>query len=146
MSNLLLQCDQDSNIDDLHYELLFKIIIFNYREDEEEESPQRGDIGSSYTTRSPYDQRPQRPEVTDRPQRLPQPPRPQHGYIDVRIDLQVSRFSLNKKIIIPCTVNSYSAPNVSWKFNGRPLRSSQRVQVQIPVSILINLLKLNFIL
>ena len=66
-----------------------------------------------------------------RPQLLPQPPRPQHGYIDVRIDLQVTRFSLNTKISIPCTVNSYSAPNVSWKFNGRPLSSSQRVQVHL---------------
>ena len=121
-------------------------MIFNYIEDEMDKSFHRGDIGSSNIIRSLYDLRPQRPEVTDRPQRLPQPPRPQQGYIDVRIDLQVSRFSLNKKIIIPCTVNSYSAPNDSWKFNGRPLRSSQRVQVQIPFSILINLLKLNFIL
>ena len=59
----------------------------------------------------------------------PQPPRAQHGYINVRIDLQVSRFSLNKKISIPCTVNSYSTPNVSWKFNGRLVRSGPRIQV-----------------
>merc|ERR1712083_656762 len=58
-----------------------------------------------------------------------QPPRPQHGYINVRIDLSTTRFSLNKKISIPCTVNSYSAPTVSWKHQGRPLRPSQRVQV-----------------
>ena len=58
-----------------------------------------------------------------------QPPRAQHGYINVRIDLQVSRFSLNKKISIPCTVNSYSTPSVSWKYNGRLVRSGPRIQV-----------------
>ena len=55
--------------------------------------------------------------------------RPETGYIDVRIDLPRSRFPINDKIVIPCTVNSYSRPNVVWKRNGRMLTSSQRIQV-----------------
>ena len=69
----------------------------------------------------------------------PQPSRGQHGYINVRIDLQVSRFSLNKKISIPCTVNSYSTPNVSWKFNGRLVRSGPRIQVNTFIIILLEI-------
>ena len=44
----------------------------------EEETPNRGDIGSSYTTPAPWNdprndpRRPQRPEVTVRPPLLPQ--------------------------------------------------------------------------
>ena len=55
--------------------------------------------------------------------------RPETGYIDVRIDLPRSRFPINDKIVVPCTVNSYSRPNVVWKRNGRMLASSQRIQV-----------------
>ena len=56
--------------------------------------------------------------------------RPETGYIDVRIDLPRSRFPINDKIVVPCTVNSYSRPNVVWKRNGRLLASSQRIQVR----------------
>ncbi len=65
-----------------------------------------------------------RPQVT-----TPGRPRPRMGYIAVRIDLQRSRFPLNDQINIPCTVNSYSKPNVFWSKNGQRIRSSQRLQV-----------------
>ena len=60
-----------------------------------------------------------------------------HGYINVRIDLQISLFSSNKKISIPCTVNSYSKPNVSWKFKRRLIRLGPRMKVNTSSSILL---------
>ena len=42
----------------------------------------------------------------------------------------MKRFPINDKIVVPCTVNSYSRPNVVWKRNGRLLASSQRIQVR----------------
>ncbi len=66
--------------------------------------------------------------ATSRPQTQPRP-RPSMGYIDVRVNIQRSRFPLNDQINLPCTVNSYSRPNVYWSKNGQRLRSSQRIQV-----------------
>ena len=81
----------------------------------------------------PYDNRQQpgpgiqQPQPTEAP--YPQRPRPQAGYIDVRIDLPRSRFPLREQISIPCTVNSYSKPTVQWRKNGQILASSRRLQV-----------------
>ena len=66
------------------------------------------------------------PVTTPRPNR----PRPQSGYIDVRINLARTRFPLREKILIPCTVNSYSRPTVQWKKNGSPIRSTRRIRVR----------------
>ena len=82
------------------------------------------DLGYETSTDS-VNQQPPRADITIRPPR----PRPSTGYIDVLIDLRRSRFPLNDQITIPCTVNSYSRPNVQWSHNGRNIRSSQRIQV-----------------
>ena len=67
----------------------FRIYYPIYRE---EETPNRGDIGSSYTTPAPDPRRPQRPEVTVRTPLLPQV-----WILCFRFSLNPLRFSLMRE-------------------------------------------------
>merc|ERR1711963_362179 len=92
----------------------------------------------------PQPEEPRIPPTTARPVPRTVRPRvrPETGYIDVRITLPRTRFAINDKVVIPCTINSYSRPNVVWKQNGRPLVSNQRVQASyglhyaIPIDVI----------
>ena len=63
-------------------------------------------------------------------------PRPELGAISVRINSPRNRFPLRSQISLPCTVNSYTKPNVYWNKNGGRLRDSRRLQVSLQVKII----------
>ena len=63
-------------------------------------------------------------------------PRPELGAISVRINSPRNRFPLRSQISLPCTVNSYTKPNVYWNKNGGRLRDSRRMQVSLQVKFI----------
>ena len=77
-----------------------------------------------------YDDRYRPTQPWERPTTTPPPTRRPLGAISVRINSPRNRFQLNSQISLPCTVNSYSQPNVYWSKDGRRLSDSRKTQVR----------------
>ena len=80
--------------------------------------------------RPDYDDRYRPTQRWERPTTTPAPTKRPLGSISVRINSPRNRFPLNSQISIPCTVNSYSQPNVYWSKDGRRLSDSRKTQVR----------------
>ena len=76
-----------------------------------------------------YDDRYRPTQSWERPTTTPPPTRRPLGAISVRINSPRNRFQLNSQISLPCTVNSYSQPNVYWSKDGRRLSDTRKTQV-----------------